>query len=297
MSEMSFTGSPVAKASGAVRIQNAFAGGNTFIAFLTGGDPSLEQSYEFVRALIDGGADIIEIGIPFSDPIAEGPVIQEASLRALEAGATLDSLFDLVRRLRRDSSAMNTESSVLLENSAHASDAYHQTPLLFMGYLNPIFHYGYERFFSTCSEAGVDGVIIADLPFDERSEVLEYSSAYGIAVISLIAPTSAARIQTIAREAEGFIYLVSSLGVTGQRAEITTDLDSMVTLIREVTDLPIAVGFGIHTPEQAQAISRQADGVIVGSAIVGLIAQSPSQAPVALYNYAKEMKLAMTRNA
>ena len=264
--------------SGAYRIQDAFSEGKALVAFLTGGDPTLELSYEYICALIKGGVDLIEIGIPFSDPIAEGPIIQEASLRALKAGTTIDALFDLVRKLRR---------------GCGTNEAPLSTPLLFMGYLNPIFHYGYERFFFACAEAGVDGIVIADLPFDEQEEVREYASAHGIALISLIAPTSAARIQTIAREAEGFIYLVSSLGVTGQRLEITTDLSSIISLIREVTDVPVAVGFGIHTPEQAYNISRLADGVIVGSAIVQRIAESPEGAAEALFDYARHMKQAM----
>jgi tryptophan synthase alpha chain len=242
-----------------------------FIAFVTGGDPSLERSEEYILALIEGGADIIEIGIPFSDPIAEGPVIQEANLRALAAGTTVDGIFDLVRSLRRTT----------------------QVPIVLLTYLNPVHHYGYEAFFATCAEAGVDGIIIPDLPYDEKNEIAKPAVAHGIDIISLIAPTSAERITTIAASASGYIYLVSSLGVTGVRNEITTDLAAITRLIRSATSVPVAVGFGIHTSEQAHAIAREADGVIVGSAIVRMIAADPQGAPATLTAYARAMKSAL----
>jgi tryptophan synthase alpha chain len=242
-----------------------------FIAFVTGGDPSLEHSEKYILALIEGGADLIEIGVPFSDPIAEGPVIQEANLRALAAGTTVDGIFGLVRSLRRRT----------------------QVPIVLLTYLNPVHHYGYEAFFATCAEAGVDGIIVPDLPYDEKDEVAAVAAANDVDVISLIAPTSAARVERIAAEATGYIYLVSSLGVTGVRTEITTDLDALVETIRGVTDVPVAVGFGIHTPEQARAVTRQADGAIVGSAIVRMIAADPEAAPPALTAYARAMKAAM----
>jgi tryptophan synthase alpha chain len=244
-----------------------------FIAFVTGGDPSLERSEEYILALIEGGADLIEIGIPFSDPIAEGPVIQEANLRALAAGTTVDGIFELVRSLRRRRGV--------------------EVPIVLLTYLNPVHYYGYEAFFATCAEVGVDGIIIPDLPYDEKGELASVAAANDVDVISLIAPTSAERITRIAAEATGYIYLVSSLGVTGVRSEITTDLGALVALIRKATDTPVAVGFGIHSPEQARAIAQVADGAIVGSAIVRMIAADPDGAAPTLTAYAREMKAAL----
>jgi tryptophan synthase alpha chain len=279
-----------------------------FIAFVTGGDPSLEHSERYIRALVEGGADLIEIGVPFSDPIAEGPVIQEANLRALAAGTTLDGIFELVRSLRRGGGVQTQARSLRQEREAQTSaqtslPAHTQTParaplqipIVLLTYLNPVHHYGYQAFFATCAEAGVDGIIIPDLPYDEKDELADVAAANGVDIISLIAPTSAERITTIATDATGYIYLVSSMGVTGVRSEITTDLAAMVALIRAGTDTPIAVGFGIHTPEQARAIIQEAnaDGAIVGSAIVRMIAADPEGAPATLAAYAHTMKAAM----
>jgi tryptophan synthase alpha chain len=265
------TGDAATRSTGRIRAAFAEANGPAFIGFVTGGDPSLAQSEEYILAMVEAGADLIEIGIPFSDPIAEGPVIQEADLRALAAGTTVNSLFALVRSLR-------TKTDV---------------PLVFLTYLNPVYHFGYAAFFAACREAGVDGVIIPDLPYDEKGEVAPIAAQNGVDLISLIAPTSATRIQTIAREATGFIYLVSSLGVTGVRGEIRTDLASIIAEIRTVSNLPVAVGFGIHTPEQAHRIAQLADGVIVGSALVKLIAANPNDAAASLHAYISEMKAAM----
>jgi len=252
-------------------IARAFENGKAFIGFVTGGDPHIEKTKEFVLEMFRAGADMVEIGIPFSDPIAEGPVIQEANIRALSAGTTVDKLFALVEELR----------------------AVTDKPLAFMTYLNPVFHYGktagYDAFFKRAKRAGLDGIIIPDLPHEEQGEVKQAASAYGVDLISLIAPTSEARIREIARDACGFIYLVSSMGVTGVRGEITTDLASIVAAIRDVTALPVAVGFGIHTPAQAAQMSRVADGVIVGSAIVKIIAEYGDEAAPRVYQYVKEM--------
>lgn len=253
------------------KIREAFKNGKAFIPFLTAGDPSLDKTAEFIQELERAGADLIEIGIPFSDPIAEGPVIQEADLRALAGAATTDKVFDMVRDVRDKV----------------------KIPLVFMTYLNPVFHYGYEKFFARCRECGLDGIIIPDLPFEEREELLETANRNGIEVISLIAPTSKERIRMIAREAQGFIYLVSSMGVTGMRNEICTDLEGMIREIRAVTDTPVAVGFGIHTPEQARDIAAMADGVIVGSAIVRMIGQYKGHAGKDIYAYTGMMKAAM----
>ena len=253
------------------KIASAFAKGKAFIPFLTCGDPDLETTAATVRAMVENGADLVELGIPFSDPTAEGPVIQGANLRALSGGVTTDKIFDLVRDLRRDV----------------------MVPLVFMTYANVVFSYGAERFLAGCEEAGVDGLILPDLPFEEKEEFQAVCRAHGVALISLIAPTSAGRIAAIAREAEGFLYLVSSLGVTGTRSQITTDLASIVKVVRENTDLPCAIGFGISTPEQAGKMAALSDGAIVGSAIVKLLAEHGRQAPVYVGEYVRAMKEAV----
>lgn len=255
------------------RIEKAFSNGKAFIAFLTAGDPDLDSTKKYVLEMEKAGADLIEIGIPFSDPIAEGPVIQEADLRALSGGVTTDRIFEMVKELRKET----------------------EIPIVFMTYLNPVFHYGYDAFFTGCQAAGVDGIIIPDLPYEEKKEVDSVSSKYGVTLISMIAPTSKARIEKIAREAKGFIYVVSSMGVTGTRTEIKTDLDSMLKSIRRVTDVPAAVGFGIHTPEQAANIAEKADGVIVGSAVVKLIARYGKHAEQHVYTYVRMMKDAVSK--
>jgi tryptophan synthase alpha chain len=242
-----------------------------FIGFITGGDPGIEKSGEFVLEMIRAGADLVEIGIPFSDPIAEGPVIQRANIRALTAGATVEKIFSLVRDLRSKT----------------------DVPLVFLTYLNPVFHYGYDAFFKRCRDVGLDGIIIPDLPFEEQAEVRDVSSKYGVDLISLIAPTSEDRIKEIAKTATGFIYLVSSLGVTGVRSEIKTDLASIVASVKSVTQVPAAVGFGIHSPAQAEEIGKFADGVIVGSAIVKIIAEYGDNAAPHIRNYVLEMKAAI----
>ena len=254
------------------RIAKAFDHGKAFIPFLTAGDPNLEKTESYILELEKAGADLIEIGIPFSDPIAEGPVIQEADIRALAAGTTTDQIFDMVTSVRKKT----------------------DIPLLFMTYLNPVFHYGYERFFGRCRECGIDGIIIPDLPYDEKGEVTAVADRFGIDVISMIAPTSEARIQEIAREAKGFLYVVSSMGVTGVRSEIKTDLNAILASIREVTDVPAAVGFGINTPEQAAKIAEICDGVIVGSALVNMIGQYGRHAERHIFTYVRRMKEAVS---
>ena len=253
------------------KIADAFAGGKAFIPFITCGDPDLETTAAAVRAAVENGADLIELGIPFSDPTAEGPVIQGANLRALKGGVTTDRIFGLVRELRRDVTV----------------------PLVFMTYANVVFSYGTERFLSACREVGIDGLILPDVPFEEREEFLPFCRRCGVDLISLIAPTSAHRIAMIAREAEGFLYIVSSLGVTGTRSEITTDLAAMVEVVRQNTAIPCAVGFGISTPEQAKRMAEVSDGAIVGSAIVRLLEQYGKDAPQQIGAYVREMKEAL----
>ena len=253
-------------------IAKAFQNGKAFIGFLTGGDPSMEKTEEFALEMIRAGADLIEIGVPFSDPIAEGTVIQEANIRALSAGATVRKLLDLVQKLRGKTAL----------------------PLVFLTYINPIFRYGYDAFFEHAGKVGLDGIIIPDLPFEEHAEVRGAASRYGVDLISLIAPTSEARIAEIAKAASGYIYVVSSMGVTGTRNEITTDLDSIIAAVRSATQLPTAIGFGIHTPEQAAKMAKIADGVIVGSAIVRIIAEYGQASATQIYQYVKEMKAAIS---
>lgn len=250
------------------KIAQAFAKGKAFIPFITCGDPDMATTAACVRAAAQNGADLIELGIPFSDPTAEGPVIQGANLRALTGGATTDKVFDLVRELRTDVTI----------------------PMVFMTYANVVFSYGAERFIGTCADVGIDGIILPDLPYEEKEEFQPLCTKYGVALISLIAPTSENRIAMIAREAEGFIYLVSSLGVTGTRSEITTDLASIVKVIRENTDVPCAIGFGISTPEQAAKMAGIADGAIVGSAIIKIIERCGRDAAGAVGQYVKSMK-------
>lgn len=254
------------------RVQQAFAGGKAFIPFITAGDPSLEISEKLVIAMAGKGADLIEIGIPFSDPVAEGLVIQGADERALASGTTTDKIFAMVKRVRQVCSV----------------------PLAFMTYVNPIFSYGTERFMKSAQEAGIDAVIVPDVPFEEKGELLPYCEKHGIALISLIAPTSKDRIRMIAAEAQGFVYCVSSLGVTGVRQEITTDVADMVKLVKEVRDIPCAVGFGISTPEQAAQMARVADGVIIGSAIVKIVEEYGVNCVPHVADYVHTMKQAVS---
>lgn len=252
-------------------IRKAFEHGKAFIPFITCGDPDLETTYKSVMAAIENGADLIELGIPFSDPTAEGPVIQGANLRALSGGVTTDKIFDLVKRLRSET----------------------DIPMVFMTYANVVFSYGSGRFISICGDIGIDGLIIPDLPYEEKDEFLPYCREYGVALISLIAPTSGDRVAMIAKEAEGFIYVVSSLGVTGTISSIETDLSSIVDIIRENTDVPCAIGFGISTPAQAHDMAAIADGAIVGSAIIKLLEQYGKDAPEYIGSYVKSMKEAL----
>lgn len=252
------------------RIANAFKE-KAFVAFLTAGDPTIEKSEEYISRLIDGGADVIEIGIPFSDPIAEGPVIQAANVRSLSAGCNLSKVFTLTENVRKK---------------------YPDIPIVYLTYLNPVYKYGPDSFFAKCAEIGADGIIVPDMPFEEKGEIASPAKKYGIDIISLIAPTSEDRIKLIAEQAEGYIYIVSSMGVTGMRREIKTDIASIVEAVRKYSNRPAAVGFGINTPEQAAKYSAIADGIIVGSAIVKLIEQYGENAGDALYEYAKKMKTA-----
>jgi tryptophan synthase alpha chain len=255
------------------RISNAFKNknGKVFICFLTAGDPDIRKSEEFILEMVRAGADLIEIGLPFSDPIAEGKVIEAANARALSCGTTTDSVFELIQNVRLKT----------------------QVPLVLLTYLNPVFKYGYEKFFKRCNSTGIDGIIIPDLPFEEKGELADYAEQNDVRIISLISPTSKERIKRIAESSAGFIYLVSSMGVTGIRENIDTDLVSIISDIRAVTDTPVAIGFGISSPEQAGKFGAISDGVIVGSAIVKIIAQHGQNAAKYIYDYVKSMKEAL----
>ncbi len=253
-------------------IAKAFQKGKAFIPFITCGDPDLETTYTLVRAMADNGADLIELGIPFSDPTAEGPVIQGANLRALSGGVTTDKIFAMVERLRQ---------TVTI-------------PMVFMTYANVVYAYGADRFAARAAEVGIDGVILPDVPFEEKEEFSSVLGTYGLALVSLIAPTSKNRIAAIAAEAEGFVYCVSSLGVTGMRKEITTDVGAMVELVRQNTSTPTAIGFGISNPQQAAAMAQKADGVIVGSAIVKLVEQYGREAVPHVAAFVRQMKDAIS---
>lgn len=254
-----------------MRVADAFENKKAFISFITCGDPDLETTEDILPAMEKGGVDLIELGIPFSDPTAEGPVIQGANIRARAGGVTTDKVFDMIRRVRPKINI----------------------PMVFMTYANIVFSYGIERFVKTAAEVGMNGIILPDVPFEEKEEFSSVCDQYGIDFISLIAPTSNERISMIAKEAKGFVYCVSSLGVTGMRSNITTDIDLMIKTVRQNTDIPTAVGFGISTPQQAAEISKKADGIIIGSAIVKIIAEHGRDSAPFVYDFVKSVKDAM----
>jgi len=254
------------------RIERAFKGHKAFIPFITAGDPDLETTEKLILKMSEAGADLIELGIPFSDPVAEGDVIQQADERALKSGTTTDKLFEMVDRVRQRTNV----------------------PLAFMTYINPVFVYGAERFFKKCKECGIDAAIVPDLPFEEHDELLPFCEANDVMLISLIAPTSKERIGMIASAAQGFVYCVSSLGVTGVRSAINTDIEAVVRSIKAVKDIPCAIGFGISTPEQARRMADVADGVIVGSAVVKIVAQYGRNSVQPVGEYVRLMKAAIS---
>lgn len=250
------------------KIKEAFKNRKAFIPFITGGDPDLETTKKLIIEMQNAGADLIEVGIPFSDPIAEGQVIQEADLKALEAGCTTDKLMDAL---------------IEIKDQIHI-------PLVFMTYINVIYKYGKKKFMDRCNLCGISGIIVPDCPYEEKDELLPECREAGVELISMIAPTSQDRIKMIAREAEGFLYCVSSLGV---RKEIKTDINGMIELVKEVSDVPCAVGFGISTPKQAEDVCKYADGAIVGSAIVRIVAEHGKECVPYVSQYVKEMKEAV----
>ena len=253
------------------RITEVFSSGKAFIPFITAGDPSLDITEQLVYKMAAAGADLIELGIPFSDPVAEGPAIQEADYRALSGGTTTDRIFDMAERIRRKC----------------------EVPIAFMTYANPVYTYGTERFLKNCEKTGIDALIVPDVPFEEREELKPYCDRYGITLISMIAPTSKERIHRIAAEAEGFLYCVSSMGVTGVRPEISSAAGEMIRLAKEAKDIPCAIGFGISIPEQAAEMARISDGVIVGSAIVEIIGKYKNDCLPYVEAYVRSMKEAI----
>lgn len=251
--------------------ERAFSNGKALIPFLTAGDPDLDTTAQLILTLEKAGADLIEIGLPFSDPVAEGEVIQRASERALASGMTTDDIFDMVAKVRQQS----------------------RVPLAFMTYANLVYTYGKKRFLERCRALGVCGLILPDIPFEEKEEMQPECRENGVALISLIAPTSRQRIQRIASQAEGFLYCVSSMGVTGVRSEFSSQLSDMMALVRQSSGIPCAIGFGVSTPEQAAEMSQLSDGVIVGSAIVHLVEQYGHDCLPYVERFARELKQAM----
>ncbi|MBQ9520912.1 MAG: tryptophan synthase subunit alpha [Acholeplasmatales bacterium] len=239
-----------------------------FIGFITAGDPNIEATKRYINKMIEAGVSLIEIGIPFSDPIAEGEVITKADIRALKSGTTTDKIFEMMADIRK---------------------THPDFPFVFMTYLNPVFSYGYDNFFKKAQEVGMLGIIIPDMPIEEKNEASEIAKKYDQEVISLIAPTSENRIKKIAEKSNGFIYLVSSLGVTGVRSEFKTDLKSIVSEIKKYTDTPVAIGFGISNPEAVKNMCKIADGAIVGSAIVRIVEEYGDKADDYIFDFCKKM--------
>lgn len=254
------------------RLTKVFQNNKAFIPFVVANYPDAASTVKNVVSLAQNGADIIELGIPFSDPIADGPVIQAADVQALKKGdLTTDKLFDMVKQIRQQT----------------------DIPLVFLTYLNIVYRYGYQEFTAKCSEVGVDGLVIPDLPLEERDELAPTAQKQGVDIIPLVTPVSGDRVPAIAKAATGFIYVVSSLGVTGERSEFDQHLKELLNRIHQATDTPAAIGFGIHTPEQAKAMAEIADGVIIGSACVKITQEQGDKAPKALGQYARTIKQAL----
>lgn len=248
-------------------IERAFDHGKAFVAFVTCGDPDLDTTKKIILALERAGCDLIELGIPFSDPTAEGPVIQEANERALSNGCTTDDVFEMIKEVRKETSI----------------------PMVFMTYANVVFHYGTEKFCQKMVDTDMSGIILPDVPYEEKDEFETVCHQYGLDFIRMIAPTSHDRIKMIAKDAQGFLYCVSSLGVTGTRSKITTNVNEMVDIVRSVSDIPCGIGFGISTPEQAKKMTEKADAAIVGSAIIKIIAKYGKEAPDHVEAYVRSM--------
>lgn len=252
-------------------IAKAFEKGKALIAFLTAGVPSLEDSVNYVLEMEKAGATLIEIGVPFSDPIADGPVIMEADVKALENHIHLPQVMELVKTLR-------TKTDI---------------PIVLLTYYNPVFNYPAQAFFKEAKEIGIDGVIIPDLPHEEQKEIRPLADENEVDIIQMVAPTSEERIRANVKEATGFVYVVSSMGVTGMRSSIQTNLEDIIRVVKETTDTPVAIGFGIHTPEQAGRMAKLADGVITGSGVVDIINKNGKEAAPKLASYIAGLKAGM----
>lgn len=240
------------------------------VAYLTAGDPSPDRTPALVAALERGGADLIELGVPFSDPIADGPVIQRGSDRALKAGTTVKKVLEIARQIRDQS----------------------EIPLLLFTYMNPVLRYGLDALARDAKAAGIDGCLLTDLSVEEAAPYVNVMRSAGLDTVFLATPTSTpARMKLVAEYSTGFVYLVSRMGVTGERAAVSDSLGPLVTAMRASTKLPLAAGFGISTPEQAKAVAKIADGVVVGSAVVRLIEQNAGEA--ALEGFARELRKGM----
>lgn len=250
------------------QIKRAFENGKALIAFLTAGVPSAEDTVRYVLEMEEAGADLIELGVPFSDPIADGPVIMEADVAALKNHIHLPEVMEIVKEIRKHT----------------------RIPLVLLTYYNPVFRYPAERFFKEAREIGIDGVIIPDLPAEEQGEIRPLADENEVDIIQMVALTSGVRIKEHLKNATGFVYVVSSMGVTGMRGNIKTDLKDIIQQVREVTDTPVAVGFGIHTAEQAHEMASLADGVITGSGVVDIINRKGKDAGPSLKEYIKNLR-------
>lgn len=253
------------------QIKKAFENGKALIAFLTAGVPSAEDTVRYVLEMEEAGADLIEMGVPFSDPIADGPVIMEADVAALKNHIHLPEVMEIVKEIRKHT----------------------KIPLVLLTYYNPVFRYPAERFFKEAREIGIDGVIIPDLPAEEQGEIRPLADENEVDIIQMVAPTSGVRIKEHLKNATGFVYVVSSMGVTGMRGNIKTDLKDIIQQVREVTDTPVAVGFGIHTAEQAHEMASLADGVITGSGVVDIINRKGKDAGPSLKEYIGNLRKGM----
>lgn len=257
-------------------LQEVFNNKKAFIPFVVADDPNFDTTVDSIVTLANNGADIVEIGIPFSDPVADGPVIQDADLRAFDQGVNTNVVFDIVEKARQQT----------------------DVPIIFLTYANIPFKFGYEAFCKKCQKLDISGLVIPDLPIEEQAELRTVADQYGVHLIQLVAPTSGDRIEKIAKQASGFIYMVSSLGVTGVRNDFSKQLSDTISRIKQVTDVPVAIGFGIHSPEQAAQLSSISDGIIIGSAVVKLIAENNNGSTQDdLASYARSIKEAITITA
>ena len=251
-------------------IKNAFQN-KALIGFVMAGDPDLETTKEIIISMSKAGADMVELGIPFSDPIAESSVIQSANLRALKSETYLPRIFEMIRDVRK-----TTDISIV-----------------FHTYINPVFNYGYEKFFKICNETKVDGVVIPDLPFEEKQEIKEYADNNEVDIISFVVPTDEERIKMISKDASGFIYFVPSIGATKVMEGHTKELTDVIEVLKKTTDIPVAIGFGINTVQQAEFFSKMADGIIIGNALVKIVEKYGKDSATHIFDYVKSLKNVM----